>query len=92
MGTTKRMGIREIAENTKATLCIDAELQDAKVRSPAKSCKFHSQLAIARANPRSNAPGPPLRASLIAAVTRFGACFIAEPRADSKTGTPNRAQ
>ena len=88
MGTTSGWASARIAENTKATLCIDAELAGRESSLTAKSCKFHSQLAIARANPRSRRSGSAAASSLIAAVTRWRRASYSRASSRFKTGTP----
>src|SRR6266446_4583547 len=67
MGTTRGWASASTAEKTKAALCAEATLAGRASSLTARSCRFHSQLATARAKPRRRRSASAAARSLLAA-------------------------
>src|ERR1700692_3118642 len=88
MGTTRGCASARTAEKTKAALCAHAALAGRANSLTAKSCRFHSQLARARASPRSRRSTSAAARILMAALTRWRRASYKRVSSKFRTGTP----
>src|SRR5215472_5975020 len=88
MGTTMGWASARIAEKTNAALCEEEEFEGRESSLTARSWRFHSQLASARARPRKRRSGSAAASSLIAAETRWRRASYRRVSNRLRTGTP----